>query len=148
MADSVTFRFSGGEQFVADLRGWRDRLRAEVHQAAVDEANAIASVVQSQYPVGKTGKLSAGVRVKDEAPFGDTVLLRVRSLAPHSHLVEKGTAARRTRKGWNRGVMPARPIFIPEAIQKRTVFKDKVRRIMGSPEPSLGSGSPTVTGSL
>ena len=147
MADSVTFRFSGGEQFAVDLHRWRDRLRAEVHEAAVDEANAIASVVQGQYPVGKTGKLRAGVRVKDES-LTDTIQVRVRSLAPHSHLAEKGTAQRRTRRGWNRGVMPARPLFIPEAIQKRTAFKNKVRAIMGSPEPSLGSGSPTVTGSL
>lgn len=148
MADTVKFRFSGGEQFALDLRAWRDRLRAEVHQAALDEANTIASVVGSQYPIGNTGKLRAGVRVKDEAPFGDAILVRVRSLAPHSHLVEKGTTQRRTRRGWNRGVMPARPIFIPEAIQQRTAFKNTVRRIMGSPEPSLGAGSPTVTGSL
>jgi hypothetical protein len=145
--DSVTFRFSGGDQFAVDLVRWRDRLRAEVRQAAADEANLMASVVQAQYPAGKTGKLRAGVRVKDES-LNDTVLLRVRSLAPHSHLVEKGTAQRRTRRGWNRGVMPKRPLFIPEAIQKRLAFVAKIHRIMESPEPALGSGSPTVTGSL
>ena len=73
-------------------------------------------ILASGYPIGKTGKLRAGVRVKDEAPFGDAILVRVRSLAPHSHLYDKGTAARRTRRGWNRGVMPAQPIFIPDAI--------------------------------
>lgn len=44
--------------------------------------------------------------------------------------------------------MPATPIFIPEAIKARTAFKASVRRIMGSPEPSIGSGSPTLTGSF
>ena len=149
MADSIDFRFSGGAEFALDLRRWRDRLRAEVHQAALDEANAVASVVQSQYPHGRTGKLRTGVRVKDESPTGDSVLVRVRTLAPHSHLYEKGTEKpRRTTRGWSRGIMPAHPIFIPAAIQKRTRFLAKVRQIMGSPEPAIGSGSPTVTGSL
>ena len=148
MADSATFRFSGGEQFVLDLHRWRDRLRGEVHQAATIEANAVASAVQSQYPYERTGKLRTGVRVKDESPTGDVVLLRVRTLAPHSHLYEKGTRMRRTSRGWSRGTMPAHPIFIPEAIQKRARFHAKVRQILGSPEPALGSGSPTVTGSL
>jgi hypothetical protein len=148
VADRISFRFSGGEQFLVDLDRWRDRLRAEVHQAALTEAQAIATAVQAQYPHGKTGKLRAGVRVKDESPSLDGILLRVRSLAPHSHLVERGTVARATRRGWNRGTMPETPIFVPEAIDRREAFKRKVRKIVGSPEPAIGHGSPTVTGSL
>ena len=44
--------------------------------------------------------------------------------------------------------MPAQPLFIPEAIAKRQRSWPAVRRILGSPEPALGSGNPTVTGSL
>ena len=146
MADSVTFRFSGGEQFVLDLRRWRDRLRADVRQAAQAEAEAVVSVVQAQSPY-RTGALRRGVKATDES-YGDTVLLRVRSLARHSHLIEKGTARRHTARGWNRGALRAQPIFIPEAIQKRVRFLAKVRAILGSPEPALGSGSPDVTGRL
>lgn len=146
MADSVTFRFSGGEQFVLDLQAWRDRLRDEVRQSARDQANQIASVVADQYPY-KTGNLRSHVSVADES-VGDTVTLRVRTLARHSHLVEKGTTQRRTRQGWNRGTMPAQPVFIPEAIAKRRAFVAAVSRILGSPEPALGRGHPTVAGSL
>lgn len=147
MADSVTFRFSGGDAYVISLNDWRDRLRAEVHRAAVEEANLVASVVSAQYPLGKTGKLRAGVRVQNDS-LTDTIQLRVRSLAPHSHLVERGTAIRRTSRGWLRGAMPNTPIFIPEAILRRQHFKDRCRQILGSPEPQIGSGNPTVTGSL
>jgi hypothetical protein len=147
VADSVTFRFSGGEQFAVDLRHWRDRLRAEVHESARHEAFMIESVVRNEYHLGRTGNLKKDVRAKDESA-GDAVLFRVRSLAPHSHLFEKGTRRRQTARGWNRGVMPAHPIFIPEAILRRSEFKKQVQRVMGSPEPALGTGTPTVTGSL
>ena len=176
MADSVTFRFSGGEQFAVDLRDWRDRLRAEVHESARHEAFMIAAVVKSQLPF-KTGNLQQHITVRDQSA-GDAVFFVIRSTAKHSHLYERGTkprwttgshrvsaesersAAVRTHLGLPmrfklaggkrafRGKMPARPIFIPEAIERRVYFKTDVRRIMGSPEPSLGPGSPTVTGSL
>ena len=147
MADSVTFRFSGGEQFVLDLHRWRDRLRGEVHTAAQTEAQRLAQTVRAAYP-RRTGNLQRGVRVTDDAPTGDAIAFRVRSLARHSHLYEKGTTFRQTRRGADRGVMPATPLFIPEAILRRTAFKASVRRILGSGEPAIGSGSPTVTGSL
>lgn len=146
MADSVTFRFSGGEEFVADLHDWRARLRAEVHAAAVEDAERIASVTITALP-SKTGNLRQHIKAKDESA-GDSVLVRVRSLARHSHLYERGTKARRTARGANRGVMPGKPIFVPTAIARRAHFQAQVRRIMGSPEPALGTGSPTVTGSL
>lgn len=177
MADSVTFRFSGGAQVMVDLRRWRDRLREEVMESARHEAFMIAAVVKSQLP-RKTGTLQAHINVRDESA-GDAVRFVIRSTAAHSHLYESGTKPRwttgarrvsreteatariRARLGLRmrmryvvgsgrayRGKMPAHPIFIPEAIARRVSFKNDVRRIMGSPEPALGSGSPTVTGSL
>jgi hypothetical protein len=49
--------------------------------------------------------------------------------------------------GANRGVMPANPMFVPEAITKRASFMRRVRQILASAEPAIGSGLPTVTGS-
>jgi len=148
MADSITFRFSGGEQYSLDLHRWRDRLRGEVHQAALDEANRAALIIASQYPVGKTGNLRRGVRVKDEAPFGDTVKVIVRTLAPHSHLYEKGTKERRTAQGWRRGRLQPTYIFIPQVVHRRAAFGVKIHRALSSPEPALGEGRPDLTGSL
>ena len=84
--------------------------------------------------------------MKDES-YGDTLTFRVRTLARHSHLYERAPSPADA-PGWHRGVMPAHPLFIPEAIAKRQAFKASVRRILGSPEPALGRGNPTVTGSL
>jgi hypothetical protein len=147
MADAVTFRFSGADQFLVDLQRWRDRLQREVRQAAREEGEALVSLVQSRY-AHRTGALRRGVKAKDES-VGDTVLVRVRSLAPHSHLVERGTKmVRQTSRGWRRGIMPAQPIFVPEAVHRREAFQRRIRAILASPEPAIGPGSPTVTGSL
>ena len=169
MADSVTFRFSGGDQFVVDLRAWRDRLCEDVRLAAKKEAGFIASLVRSQWPIrttnlrfprdasraggwAKPGELRRRVQVNNLSPSGDTIRFVVRSTAPHSHLLEKGTVPRAytTRRGKKHytGSMTARPLFIPTAILHRQAFKETCRRILGSPEPALGSGSPTVTGSI
>jgi hypothetical protein len=146
VANSVTFRFSGAEQFVVDLHDWRDGLRDQVQAAAVAAGDAIVSEAQTRLPY-KTGNLRHNVKARDESE-GDTVMVRARSLAKHSHLVERGTALRRTRRGWSRGRMTGQPIFIPAAITKRADFKRRVLEILRSPAPAVGTGTPTVTGSL
>jgi hypothetical protein len=148
MADSITFRFSGGEEYSLDLRRWRDRLRGEVHQAAKLAAQRTATYTVSHYHEGRTGKLRGGVRVKDEAPQGDVVKVIVRTLAPHSHLYEKGTKERRTAQGWKRGRMKPSPTFIPIVIQQRAGLMQVIQQVMSSPEPALGEGRPDLTGSL
>lgn len=169
MADSVTFRFSGGEQFVLDLHDWRDRLREDVRLAAKNEAGMIASVVRSQWPMRRTnlkpprnasrmggwapaGELRRRVQVDELRGGLDAIRFAVRSTAPHSHLLELGTVPRDylTKHGKRHftGSMKPTPLFIPTAILYRQRFADMCRRILGSPEPALGAGSPTVTGSL
>jgi hypothetical protein len=152
VADAVTFRLTGGETFMADLRAWRDRLRREVHAAAVNAAGDLAGAVTTAYPV-RTGALRRGVRTIDDAPFGDVVLVRVKSLAPHSHLYEAGVPSDRayvTKRGARHRTGRARPhpTLIPEAIRQRRAFYARVHEILRSPEPAIGSGTPTVTGRL
>jgi hypothetical protein len=165
----VTFRFSGGDEYIVDLEQWRDRLREDVRLAATTEAGLIASIIRSQWPIRTTnlkpprdasrmggwarpGELRRRVQVDTISGGSDAIRLAVRSTAPHSHLLELGTVPRAytTRRG-NRhftGSVSSRPLFIPSAILHRQAFKEQVRRILGSPEPSLGRGNPTVTGSL
>jgi len=164
--DDITFRFSGGDEFVVDLRQWRDRLREDVHLAATTEAGLIASLVRAQYPIRRTnlrpprnaarmggwaraGSLRRGVKVEDLSPQGDTIRLAVRSTAPHSHLLELGTVPRSypSMRGQvhHTGSVRPRPLFIPTAILHRARFKALIRRLLGSPAPAIGVGSPTVT---
>jgi len=106
----------------------------------------VAAITAANYP-RRSGQLVAGVSVQDESSF-DTVLVRIRSKSAHSHTYEHGTGPRATNEGYYRGIMPKHPLFIPEAIRRREVFFREVYRIIQSPEPSLGSGNPTVTGSI
>ena len=170
MADSVTFRFSGGDEFILDLERWRDRLREDVRLAAKTEAEFIASIVRSQWPMRTTnlnpprdasrmggwarpGELRRRVQVDDISGGLEAIRFAVRSTAPHSHLLELGTVPRaytskHGKKHFTGSMQPPRPLFIPNAILHRRQFKAAVRRILGSPEPALGRGNPTVTGSL
>ena len=151
------------------LHDWRDRLREDVRLSAKTEAGMIASVVRSQWPIRKTnlkfprnasraggwappGELRRRVQVDELSPSLDAIRIAVRSTAPHSHLLELGTVPRdyltKTGKRHATGSVEPTPLFIPTAILYRQRFKDACRRILGSPEPAIGAGSPTVTGEL
>jgi len=148
VADRISFTFIGGDRFVVDLRQWRGRLLEEARQAAKDAAEHMASSVADQWPTGKTGNLRSSVRVMTEATGADTFQFRVRTSAEHANLYEYGTTQRHTKRGGNRGVMPKHPVWVRSAIDYRARFTAKVREIVSSAEPSIGSGRPDVTGSL
>jgi len=176
VADEITFRFTGGEEFVVNLHRWRDRLRREVASAALVSANRLVSAAFSHYRAGPTGNLRKHVKVVLSPVEGsDTLWVTVRNSARHAHLYEYGTKDRwttgrrrvsaetsrtaeiRAHLGLplrstfgtggtraHRGVMPAAPTFVPIAISQRAEFMRAVRRILASPEPALGPGSPDV----
>lgn len=133
---------------MVDLRHWRDRLLGEAREAARTEAERMASSVIDQWPVGKTGNLRSSVRVMTESAGADTFQFRIRTSSAHANLYEFGTKQRRTKQGWNRGVMPKHPVWVRSAVDYRARFTAKVREIVSSVEPSIGSGRPDVTGSL
>jgi hypothetical protein len=136
MADSVTFTFVGGEQFLVDLRTWRDGLKDRAGALAAHNAQRIMTRAQNAYPMGKTGNLRKGVVVQIRHE-GDTVQALARSGAPHSHLYEWGTKRRKTAKGWNRGAMPATEVFVPIAISERAAFNAALRAAVDAPwDPS------------
>jgi hypothetical protein len=144
VADHITLQFIGGDEFIADLRRWRTRLRRQCAAAARDESEGIASAMQHQWPQGKTGNLRRGIRSRLQAESPDLFVYRARAGAPHSNLYNFGTKPRRTKQGWNRGTMPAHPTWIQTAILFRRRFARAVMRILASPEPAIGPGSPDV----
>ena len=97
MADSITFRFSGGEQYSLDLHRWRDRLRGEVATAAVAAATRIVALASLRYHAGPTGNLRKHIKVVTlPVPGSDVVLVTIRNSARHAHLYEFGTKVRWT----------------------------------------------------
>lgn len=87
-------------------------------QAHADDAQA--RIVRA-YAEGPTGNLRRGV-TKDHYKSRFTTNAIVRSRAKHAWLYERGTGARRTDKGANRGRMPEAPEsnkMIPIVVKKR-----------------------------
>ena len=82
------------------------------------------------YPV-HSGALRRGLRVETH---GDAVSASaiVRNRARHAHIFEHGTGPRRWANGKSTGSMPAGRVFIPIAMQRRsimfTALVDLVRR--------------------
>lgn len=86
-------------------------------------AIAHESYLQRTYPVGRTGNLRSSIFISKRNEFS----WRVSAGAPHVHIWEDGTRQRRTRRGFNRGVSPAKgPVFVPAATRYRA---DMIRRI-------------------
>jgi hypothetical protein len=91
------------------------QIRHEGMDIVRDETEG-AAIEMSQAYARKTGTLAA--RVKTSYPVSGALIGIAQSTAPHSHLYEFGTKARRTAGGANRGTMPARPTT-PAIAQRR-----------------------------
>lgn len=93
---------------VSELQAALKRLSIEVQEKAEKEieatARATAAELKGVYPVGDTGNLRRGVRVKPVKGARE-ITWRTVSTAPHAHLWEYGTVNRTTAAGWNRGMV-------------------------------------------
>jgi hypothetical protein len=101
---------------------------ADVELDRIVESNArlFAADLPSRYPA-KDGGLRGGIQVKKRGPRR----YQVRNAAPHAHLFEYGTVRRFTAgTGAYRGVMPAKPTFVPWAIRARARMLDQVRAFL------------------
>lgn len=120
---------------MAELRSGLLTLPADLTADAtpiVKSAGARArSAIVGAYPF-VSGRLKAGVTVTydNAGPFG--ISARVTSAARHSHLYEFGTRNRRTRRGYNRGVMPAKPAFVPRMQATRAAMYPELIAMMES----------------
>jgi len=88
-----------------------------VRDAAEDHARQITAAYGA---VRRSGNLVAHVRVEHTGD-GTSTTSHVLSTAKHAHFYEHGTK-KRNYKGANRGVMPARDLFIPLAIARRQIM--------------------------
>lgn len=89
---SIRIEWAGLKELLAELK----RLPAEIQQEATDigaaTAEDMARELTAAYPQGPTGTLKQSVRVEHPEP-GVAI---VRSVAPHAHFLEDGTAQRST----------------------------------------------------
>jgi len=116
MSASVTWR--NLDEFRSTLSQLPADLTAQAKGILHEAADAAAAEIRAAYPVS-TGALVRGVRVSEGRHGRWAGAYRVRSTAPHATIFEQGTKPRQTKKGANRGFMPAADIFVPIAIRHR-----------------------------
>lgn len=113
---SARIEFTGLEELKTELGKANADFRAKAMAIVRDETEQAAKDIVASMG-RKTGTLRS--RVRTFYPSASTLIGIVRSQAPHSNIVERGTKRRQNRKGANRGVMPANPSVAKAAPPRR-----------------------------
>jgi hypothetical protein len=127
---SAQLVYDGLEELRAALRSLPADLALEAGPIVTAAAERLQQDAQAAYPA-RTGHLRNGVRIGTIGAAGRFgVAMTVRSTAKHAWIFERGTAARKTSKGWSRGAMPKGDLFIPLAIRTRTAMYQGFRELL------------------
>lgn len=130
MANAITIKLVGGDQFVADAGAWLSNQRRLITSATRRRAQRIYARTYARYPIGpprapgkqggiygyKGGALRQGLVVKEVAGDNYQVMELVKNRAPHAHLYEWGTKSARTMKtawGPGKGRIVKRTVYLP-----------------------------------
>ena len=113
-------------------------LKAEATSIVMDTSYAAATEIAAQYPLGASGDLKKGVKVKVQEIGPFAVAAQVRSTAPHAWWFEHGhelTKRRETKTHAGRGIMFSkkgipRPVFIPTMIRHRRAMYQKLAGLL------------------
>jgi hypothetical protein len=130
----------GGKEISAVLRDWPKELShpvlSKAHAAA---AKPLVEREQLLAPEGPTGNLVDSIGVvkrslkrattSGEVVVGPRVSGRYKGYA--GHLIERGTAVRRTKKGYNRGFVRSKPFARPAFAQTKTQVEMGIRPQIG-----------------
>lgn len=127
MANAATIRVMGAKELDRKLKRLDKAAARKIGKKATRAgAKIVHSAVKAAAVKGPTGNLKKGIKIKVGRMRGGSAMTRVIAVAPHSHLVEKGTVPRFRKAGrWGRlilqkgaptGTMPARPFFDPAAM--------------------------------
>lgn len=117
---SARVTWSGLDEFLREFGAIPQELNSQGMEILREETEGAAVEIAQQYSqVSKTGNLAR--RVRTVYPSSTILVGIVESRAPHAHLYEWGTKARKTDSGANRGKMPeaAPPVVVPVARRRR-----------------------------
>ena len=119
---SAHFTWTGLEDLKAELRRLPAELAVEGANLVVGRANGAARTIRAGYP-RRTGDLRDHVEVEHtRSPFGARSI--VRNTSKHAASFERGTQARHTKIGANRGAMPPNPLFTQTMRRERRALYD------------------------
>jgi hypothetical protein len=115
---SSRVRFEGLEELQEALRTLPAELLLEATTIVQDAAEGAKTKIAAGYPSRAT-TLRDGLEVNTVSATAMGVVVLLRNKAPESRWFEFGTQVRHTKLGWNRGQMPATPVFFPEFYRAR-----------------------------
>jgi hypothetical protein len=93
-----------------------------VRQAAEDARATMATAYETHQV---TGNLARGLKRMEQASGRYGVAVQIRNTSPHAWMVENGTDARHTSRGFNRGRMPPFHVMVPTAQRARAqMYRD------------------------
>lgn len=123
----MSVKWDNLQEFEQYLQALPDRLVAGSEPIVDSTARQVARDTASDYP-RRTGTLINRIEVKRESKGKGITTARVRSMAPHSHFIERGTKPRRSRYG-NRGSMPkptGNEAMVPKVVRARKKMVDQL----------------------
>jgi len=130
---SATLTITGLAELRAELQKLPADLKGEGKQIVIATANGFATTMRRKYLAHRrSGNLATTVyTAARDISYGGAYAV-VTAASRHAAPFEQGSDTRRTKKGWNRGRMPAADLFIPAAIAARRAMwgelADLVRR--------------------
>ena len=126
MGVKLSIKIDGLAELGKQLESLPAKVAKKILRPAIRKASKpLAAECKATAPVGPTGNLKRSFKVRAmkmkgrrrKNGVGVVITSPGSGRAPHAHLVEKGTALRRTKKGRVTGVMPANP-FMQRAAEK------------------------------
>lgn len=130
--DGVRFNVTGAGVVRRRLAELEPKLRRKyMRQALTKAATPLLRRAKELVPKDE-GKLKRSlrkkIRVNPKKTYG--IVGAEYSIAPHQHLVERGTVARTHKSGKSTGVMPARPFMRPAWMATRRVVASILNRVL------------------
>jgi hypothetical protein len=120
----VTFKFDGLKELMSKL-GVSGQVAADgVRDTVRQSAYAFADQVRADTPVGKTGNLRRGIKVKEDARSSTAVSFEVRNTAPHAHLFEYGFMHKNAKRH-----IPGNFVFSKAGASRRSM-NDRIERLL------------------
>jgi hypothetical protein len=125
----VAMVWHGVDEMRRELRTLPRDLRDDAAPYVRARATAVGAAIAAAYPA-RSGALQRGVTVQINDGGTAAVGARITNTAPHAALYEKGSAPRFTRRGAYRGIMRARPTFVPRMQAYRRGLQDDMAQVM------------------
>jgi hypothetical protein len=129
---SVTFTWKGFDELLDAFRTLPGDLTVEAGPPAVEQAKQAESEIRAAWDGHMlTGSMGAALRVVPVPALGPlSTGARVIDASPNALWFEEGTAARHTRKGYNRGAMRPAHVFVPALQRARAAFYGDVATLL------------------